>query len=138
MKYSLYGIDIIFPGRHNWLRWIVEFTNEFGEWRVSLDEAEQERLDASIWLLEELGPQLPYPHSSDIRGSRHGNMRELRLQHKGEPFRVLYAFDPRRVAVLLIGGKKAGDARWYRKHVPIADQIYDEHLKALASEREKP
>ncbi len=119
------------------MRWDVEYTSEFGAWWESLDEGEQESVDASVRLLEELGPALPYPYSSDIRGSRHGNLRELRIQHKGEPYRVLYAFDPRRVALLLIGGKKGGDARWYGKHVLIAEKIYEEHLKALEEEREE-
>ncbi len=119
------------------MRWNVEFTNEFGVWWDSLDEGEQERVDASVRLLEEFGPGLPYPYSSDVKESRHGNMRELRIQHKGEPYRVLYAFDPRRVAILLIGGNKTGDARWYRKHVPVAEKIYDEHLKALEEERKE-
>jgi len=117
------------------MKWPVEYTNEFGLWWDSLDEGEQERVDVSVRLLEELGPGLPYPYSSDVKESRHGNMRELRIQHKGEPYRVLYAFDPRRVAILLIGGKKTGDIRWYRKHVPIAEKIYDEHLKVLGGER---
>ena len=116
------------------MRWDVEFTNEFGAWWDSLDEGEQESVDASVRLLEELGPALPSPYSSDVKKSRHGNLRELRIQHKGEPYRVLYAFDPRRVAILLIGGGKTGDDRWYRKHVPKAEKIYDEHLNALEKE----
>ena len=58
-------------------------------------------------------------------------MRELRIQHRGEPYRVLYAFDTRRTAVLLLGGCKTGDDRWYEKHVPAADEIYDQHLREL-------
>lgn len=61
-------------------------------------------------------------------------MRELRIQHKGRPYRVLYAFDPRRVALLLIGGDKTGDDRWYDRYVPIADRLYDEHLIAIRKE----
>jgi len=61
-------------------------------------------------------------------------MRELRVQHKGEPYRVLYAFDPRRVAILLIGGSKGGDDRWYEKFVPLADRLYDEHLREIDGE----
>ena len=61
-------------------------------------------------------------------------MRELRIQHAGQPYRVLYAFDPRRVAILLIGGKKTGNDRWYEKFVPIADKLYDQHLNALKKE----
>lgn len=61
-------------------------------------------------------------------------MRELRIQHKGDPIRVLYAFDPRRSVILLIGGNKAGRDHWYDEYVPIADKLYDEHLKALEDE----
>jgi hypothetical protein len=61
-------------------------------------------------------------------------MRELRVQYKGEPYRVLYAFDPRRAAVLLIGGRKTGDDRWYDEYVPMADRLYDEHLDELREE----
>jgi hypothetical protein len=58
-------------------------------------------------------------------------MRELRVQHQGEPYRVLYAFDPRRMAILLIGGCKGGDDRWYDKMVPVADALYDQHLEEI-------
>jgi hypothetical protein len=61
-------------------------------------------------------------------------MRELRIQHKGRPYRVLYAFDPRRAAVSLIGGDKTGNNRWYREMVPVADRLYDEHLETLRKE----
>jgi hypothetical protein len=61
-------------------------------------------------------------------------MRELRIQHTGNPYRVLYAFDPRRTAILLLGGNKSGNDRWYEKYVPIADKLYDEHLKTLKRE----
>jgi hypothetical protein len=61
-------------------------------------------------------------------------MRELRVQHGGDPYRVLYAFDPRRCAILLIGGKKTGQDRWYESMVPLADRIYDENLDQLKRE----
>lgn len=61
-------------------------------------------------------------------------MRELRIQHQGNPYRVLYAFDPRRVALLLIGAQKTGNDRWYIEYVPIADRLYDEHLQTLRKE----
>ena len=66
--------------------------------------------------------------------SQHRNMRELRIQHAGPPYRVLYAFDPRRCAVLLIGGEKTGKDRWYEEYVPIADRLYNEHLETLRKE----
>ncbi|HEX2188487.1 MAG TPA: type II toxin-antitoxin system RelE/ParE family toxin [Longimicrobiaceae bacterium] len=112
----------------------VEFTDEFGRWWDGLSEAEQDSIAASVQLLEARGPQLPFPHSSGIRGSRHGHMRELRVQHAGRPYRVLYAFDPRRIGILLIGGDKTGDDRWYERFVPLADDLYDEHLRILEEE----
>lgn len=116
------------------MNWEVEYTDEFDEWWSCLAETEQESVRASVKLLGELGPNLRFPHSSGINGSRHGNMRELRIQCMGRPYRVLYAFDPRRCAILLLGGEKTGDNRWYEKNVPIADRLYDEHLDTLHKE----
>jgi hypothetical protein len=114
--------------------WSVEYTDEFGVWWDGLSAAEQESVAASVGLLEQLGPDLPFPHSSSVVGSRHRHMRELRIQHRGRPLRVLYAFDPRRVALLLIGGDKTGDQRWYDVFVPVADRIYSAHIAALKRE----
>lgn len=116
------------------MTWEVEYTDEFGAWWEGLGEGVQIAIDASVRLLEAKGPQLPFPHSSDVRGSRFGQMRELRVQHKGEPYRVLYAFDPRRAAILLIGGNKGGNDRWYEEYVPRADKLYEAHLAAIAKE----
>ena len=115
-------------------RWEVEYTDEFGDWWNGLTEAEQESIDASVRLLEERGPQLGHPHSSGIARSKHPHMRELRIQHRGRPYRILYAFDPRRAAILLIGGDKSGNDRWYEEYVPRADRLYDEHLEGLGKE----
>ena len=114
--------------------WDIEYTDEFGRWWGTLSEAEQESLAASVQLLEARGPNLGFPHSSGINGSRHSHMRELRTQHQGRPYRTLYAFDPRRSAILLIGGDKTGDERWYEVQVPVADRLYDEHLQQLLNE----
>jgi hypothetical protein len=61
-------------------------------------------------------------------------MRELRIQHQGRPYRILYAFDRRRAAILLLGADKTGQDRWYDEHVPRADTLYDEHLQELHRE----
>lgn len=116
------------------MSWEVEYTNEFEVWWHGLTVEEQEPVAASVTLLENLGTNLKFPHSSAINGSRHGHMRELRTQHQGRPFRTLYAFDPRRSAILLIAGDKTGDGRWYDTHIPIADQLYDQHLEQLKQE----
>lgn len=112
----------------------MEYTDEFGAWWNTLDEAEQDSVDVAVQLLQERGPTLPFPFSSSVEGSRHSHMRELRIQHQGQPYRILYAFDPRRTAILLIGGNKAGDDRWYERHVPIADRLYDVHLTEIEEE----
>jgi len=110
----------------------VEYTDEFEEWwYCSLNDFEQDAIAAVVGLLEEKGPHLPYPYSSGISSSRHRLMRELRVQHRGTPFRTFYALDPRRTAILLIGGNKKGNNRWYEEFVPIADRLYDEHLAEL-------
>ena len=116
------------------MRWGVEYVDEFGEWWETLSEGEQDAVDVTVRLLEDRGPQLGYPYSTGIVGSRHGHMRELRVQHRGEPYRILYAFDPRRTAILLIGGRKTGDDRWYDEFVPVADRLYDEYLEELQRE----
>ena len=116
------------------MTWDVRYTDEFEVWWDGLTVDEQESVYASVGLLQERGPQLGYPHSSAIHGSKHSHMRELWTQHEGRPYRTLYAFDPRRSAILLIGGEKTGDDQWYEKHVPIADRLYDEHLEAIREE----
>lgn len=106
----------------------------FNAWFKELSEAEREDVVAVTNLLIERGPHLDHPFSSAVEQSRHGHMRELRIQHAGRPYRVLYAFDPRRTAVLLVGGDKTGNKRWYDIHVPRADRLYDEHLQDLREE----
>jgi len=112
----------------------VEVTDEWLEWFNQLTAEEQEEIAAAVGLLENRGPQLPFPYSSGVSSSRHSHMRELRTQVHGRPFRTLYAFDPRRVAILLIAGDKTGDNRWYDVFVPRADDLYDEHLEILKKE----
>lgn len=96
-----------------------------------MSEAEQDSIARVVGLLEERGPALPFPYSSAIQGSSLSHMRELRIQHEGRPYRVLYAFDPQRAAYLLLGGDKTGQERWYEVNVPKAEAIYAVHLKEL-------
>lgn len=92
--------------------WEVEYTDQFGQWWQALLESQQDAVAARVELLTEYGPELAYPYFSDIRGSRHGGMRELRVQSGGRPLRVFNAFDPRRTSILLIGGDKTGNDRF--------------------------
>lgn len=114
--------------------WSVEYTDEFGGWWDTLTEDQRIRVTASVGLLERYGPNLPFPHSSGIVGSRYKHLRELRVQVGGRPLRVFYAFDPRRIAILLIGGDKTGDDDFYSRMVSLADRLYEEHLAELAAE----
>lgn len=114
--------------------WDINVTGRFREWYEQLTNPEAEDVTAVVDLLGELGPALGYPYSSAIEGSRHSHMRELRIQHAGRPYRLLYAFDPERTAVLLLGGDKTGDDRWYERNVPVADRLYDAYLKEIGLE----
>lgn len=116
------------------MAWSVEYTDEFNVWWETLTRSEQRSIAVGVGLLMEDGPRLGYPHTSGVKGSRHSRMRELRVQSGGSPFRIFYAFDPRRSAILLIGGDKTGDEQFYRTYVPIADSLYDEHLDMLRKE----
>jgi hypothetical protein len=116
------------------MSWDIEHTDEFAAWWQMLGEAEQEDIAAIVTLLENRGPQLPFPFSSGVESSRHSHMRELRVQSGGEPVRIFYAFDPRRTAILLIGGNKTGDDRFYERMVPVADRLYDDYLAELRRE----
>lgn len=117
------------------MTWKVEATDDFDEWFQSLNGIQQEDVSASIEQLEEQGPQLSRPYADTLEGSRHSNMKELRTQSQGNPLRSLFAFDPHRTAILLIGGDKTGDKRFYKRMIPLADDLYDQHLKELKSKK---
>ena len=119
------------------MAWEVEFTDEFEAWWNSLSVAEQEEIDAKVDLLEERGPTLSRPHADVVVTSRHRNMKELRGKVEERHLRVLFAFDPRRAALLLIGGDKTDNPKWYEEFVPIADELFDRHLRALEQEKKK-
>jgi hypothetical protein len=115
--------------------WEVEFTDQFEVWWVQLQDAEQESIAAAVEFLQEKGPALRRPFVGAITTSRHANLKEL-IPMSGH-LRVLFAFDPRRTAILLIGGDKTDRWReWYEEMVPFADELYDEHLRTLREEGE--
>jgi hypothetical protein len=114
--------------------WEVEYTDGFDKWWNELAENEQDALARSVELLRRIGPSLGRPHADTVRLSRHAHMKELRTQCGGRPLRTFFAFDPRRTAILLIGGDKTGDDRFYERLVPIADDLYDIYLTELRKE----
>ncbi len=86
---------------------------------------------AHVNLLKQYGSTLGRPRVDSIKGSNFSNMKELRVQWKGQPWRILFAFDPKRRSILLVGGNKQGDKRWYQKNIPIADARFEKHLKQI-------
>jgi hypothetical protein len=112
------------------MAWEAERTTEFDEWWVELTDPEQRKVVAAVEALQELGPTTGRPLVDTVEGSRHPNMKELRVT---QTMRIFFAFDPERVAILLIGGDKAGKTkRFYKRMIPIADRIYDSHLLGQA------
>jgi hypothetical protein len=115
------------------MAWDVEYTDQFGDWFANLDENAQNAIVAAVEVLQERGPSLGRPLVDTIKTSHHSNMKELRPS--GGNLRILFVFDPRRTAILLIGGDKTNHwDNWYLNYVPIADELYDEHLKELKKE----
>lgn len=83
------------------------------------------------WTIEGFWPSLGRPQVDTLKGSRLVNLKELRIQHRGEPWRVLFVFDPKRRAILLVGGNKQGDARWYKRAIALAEERYQRHLEEM-------
>lgn len=116
------------------MAWDVEYTDAFADWWEALSEEEQESVAVKVKLLEKAGPALGRPHADTLaKQSEHTNMKELRVVHHGGAYRVLFAFDPRRVAILLLGGRKP-DQKWYKTAIPAADRLFDRHLAQLRKE----
>jgi hypothetical protein len=113
------------------MEWDVLFDDEFAAWFEGLAEGLQDEILAYTALLRQFGPQLGRPYVDTVEGSAFANMKELRVQFHGDPWRIFFAFDPNRAVILLVGGNKRGDKRWYKKHLPIADERFREHLDRL-------
>ncbi|MGL5077073.1 MAG: type II toxin-antitoxin system RelE/ParE family toxin, partial [Waterburya sp.] len=105
-------------------------------WFESLEENLQDEILAVVGLLEREGPNLSRPRADTLEDSKYPNMKELRVQFRGEPWRILFAFDPQRKAILLLGGNKAGKPQWYKENIPIADKRYKKHLELLKQKME--
>jgi hypothetical protein len=110
------------------MAWEVEVSDEFKGWYEALSRDEQKSVALGVKLLEDFGPSLGRPHVDAIQGSAFPNMKELRVQHRGKPYRILFAFDPRRNAYLIVGGDKTGQDDWYDSAIQKADTIYKQHL----------
>ena len=111
--------------------WEVVFHPEFDERFSKQSQGLHDETLARLKLLRRVGPQLGRPQVDTVETSAFRNMKELRIQYKGKPWRMLFAFDPIRRAVMLVGGTKAGKERWYKIHVPIADKRFAQYLSTL-------
>jgi hypothetical protein len=117
------------------VRWGVEYTDEFESWWNGLSEGDQERVYAAVEILESAGPALGRPLVDTLETSQLPKLKELRP--RGGNLRVLFVFDPRRVAILLLGGDKTGRWKeWYIESIPAAERLYHEHLEQLREEGE--
>jgi hypothetical protein len=114
--------------------WSIEGTDEFQIWFAGLTAAEQSTVIVKIDMLEEKGPALGRPHADTLKGSKITNLKELRIQHAGKPYRVLFVFDRRQSGILLVGGRKADD-KWYKTAIPAAEKIYKQYLKEIEEEK---
>ncbi len=113
------------------MEWDVQLDDDSAAWLAGLEASLRAEIVGHANLLREHGPQLGRPYVDTLEDSDFPNMKELRVQFRGDPWRILFAFDPRRVAILVVGGNKRGDKRWYKKHLPIADERFRRHLKRL-------
>jgi hypothetical protein len=113
----------------------IEFTEEFRLWWDDLSPEEQVSINRSVIVLRDRGANLGRPHVDTVKGSKYPNMKELRVQHASRPFRIFFAFNPLRTGILLIGGDKTGNKRFYDEMIPLADNLYGRHLEELDSER---
>ena len=113
--------------------WNIETTDQFSGWYAGLSDDEQDAANAAVDLLEEQGPALGRPHADRVSQSRFHNMKEL--IPPASSIRILFAFDPRRTAILLVGGDKAGSWNaWYAEFVPVADELYATYLEEITRE----
>jgi hypothetical protein len=113
--------------------WDVEFTDQFGAWYASLTEKEQDVIEASVNILISYGPGLGRPLVDRIKRSTIKNLKELRPPSTS--LRILFVFDPRRSAILLLGGNKERQWNaWYDRNIPIAEDLYEEYLRELRRE----
>jgi len=116
------------------MKWSVESVKEFDQWFWKQDVKFREILFTYTHALAETGPQFGRPYVDTIKGSSYSNMKELRIQYKRKPYRILFIFDPKRQAILLVGGNKASDKRWYEVNIPIAEKRYKIYLKEKSDE----
>lgn len=123
----------VFKDIIQFMNWTVLLHDDFADELTALDQKLQDELLAHAKLLAEFGPNLGRPTVDTLKGTTHANMKEMRFNWMGEAWRVAFAFDPQRQAVLLIGGDKSGadQKRFYKRLISVADNRYSQHLATL-------
>lgn len=112
--------------------WEIRTTDTFDDWFNALDDIDRENVIAAMIVLRSKGPMLSRPYADTVNGSEHKNMKELRVQSKGNPIRAFFAFDPHRTGILLCAGEKTGkDKRFYENMIPVADREFTAYLENL-------
>lgn len=114
----------------------INFAEPFKEWWDTLERDLKKALLKQIGFLEHYGPHLSRPYADTLHDTTIANLKELRLKYQNQPYRIIYAFDPKREALLLIGGNKASSKRWYKQMIPKAEAIFNAHLQALREEQD--
>ena len=117
------------------MKWTVVFCDEFAEEFALLDPDLQVELAAYLRVLETFGPHLGRPLADTLKGSKFANMKELRFSWQRKPFRYFFAFDPERKAVVLAGGSKAGNRRFYDVLMLVADTRFEKYLLQVEKQR---
>jgi len=113
--------------------WSILTTDTFDEWLEALNDTDRSNVLASLIVLQERDPRLSRPYADSVKGSTHSNMKELRIQSRGQPLRVFFAFDPERNAILLCAGNKTGKEKsFYTTMIPLADQEFSKYLDSLS------
>ena len=119
------------------MAWEITLSEQAERWFMSLRPDDADRVAASLDALAQQGPALGRPFVDSVKRSRHHNMKELRSI--GGNLRALFAFDPRRHAIVLVGGDKTNDwSGWYARNIPAADRLYDAHLRGIGGRERWP
>ncbi len=119
------------------MQWLLIYHNDFANWLEDQREGLQDEALAYLEMLKERGPLLGRPYVDTLKGSSLTNLKELRFEYERAPIRILFAFDRKRQAVILLGGNKQTDKRWYERNIPIAERRFKQHIQNLEKANKK-
>lgn len=119
------------------MTWTLIYLDYYENWLNEQEEELQDEAFAQLEVLKQFGPTLGRPRVDTLKDSNLANLKELRFFFKGAPIRILFAFDPKKQGVIMLGGDKTGDKRWYKTNIPIAEKLYAEHLEKQRKEDEE-